>query len=73
MLIKRITYQLCTFFLKRYLWKTDLKVGKVVLVKHTKEALYLLYNHKLLGMVRRLLINLFLKMFPSFMFTHLTD
>lgn len=60
-------------FLKGDLWKNDSKIGNVVSAQHTKIELYPLYNHKLLVMVRRPLVNLFPKMFQSFMFIHLID
>lgn len=53
--------------------ENDPKFLQIVFVQHRKGELYLLYNYKLLVMVKRLLPNLFPHIFKSLMFIHLLD
>ena len=45
------------------MWRNISKVGNGASAQHTKEELHLLYSHKLLVMIKRLLVNLFPQMF----------
>ena len=58
---KNITFK---YILKKSnMWRNISKVGNGASAQHTKEELHLLFSHKLLVMIKRLLVNLFSQMF----------